>query len=83
VDPNTVCIESFLSIGWCTFICLKKTAKGLHYFGLDCGMFFGILQIFYSRAVIQRTIVDFPAFLEHCLAEKIAVGAHTTCVPNK
>jgi hypothetical protein len=25
----------------------------------------GILQIFYSRAIIQRTIVDFPAFLEH------------------
>ncbi len=25
--------------------------------------------IFYSQAVIQRTIVDFPAFLEHGLAE--------------
>jgi hypothetical protein len=39
--------------------------------------------IFYSRAVIQRTIVDFPAFLEHVLAEKIAVCAHTTRDPNK
>jgi hypothetical protein len=26
-----------------------------------------ILQIFYSRAIIQRTIVDFPAFSEHGL----------------
>ncbi len=34
---------------------------------------FGILQIFYSRALIQRTIVDSPAFLETGLAEKIAV----------
>jgi hypothetical protein len=76
VDPITVCIESFLPIGWRL---LKKSAKGLHYFGLDVG----ILQIFYSRAVIQWTIVDFPAFLEHGSAEKIAIGAHTTCVPNK
>jgi hypothetical protein len=43
----------------------------------------GIFQIFYSRAVIQRTIVDFPAFLEHGSAEKIAVGAHTNRDPNK
>jgi hypothetical protein len=32
----------------------------------------GIFQIFYSRAVIQRTIVDSPALLETGLAEKIA-----------
>jgi hypothetical protein len=38
----------------------------------------GILQIFCSRAVIQRTIVvDFLAFLEHGSAEKIAVYANT------
>jgi hypothetical protein len=37
----------------------------------------GILQIFCSRAVIQGTIVDFLAFLEHGSAEKIAVYAHT------
>jgi hypothetical protein len=37
----------------------------------------GILQIFYWRAVIQRTIVDFPAFLEHGSAETIADCAHT------
>jgi hypothetical protein len=43
----------------------------------------GILQIFYSRAVIQRTIVDSPSFLEHGLAEKIKVCAHSTRVPNK
>ncbi len=33
--------------------------------------------------VIQRTIVDFPAFLEHGSAEKIAVCAHTNRDPNK
>jgi hypothetical protein len=37
----------------------------------------GILQIFYSRAVNQRTIVDSPSFLEHGLT-----GAHTNCDPN-
>jgi hypothetical protein len=40
----------------------------LLYFGLDCGI--GIL---YSRAVIHRTIDVSPTFLEHGLAEKIAV----------
>jgi hypothetical protein len=38
---------------------------------------------FYSQAVIPRTIVDFPAFLEPGSAEKIAVYAHTTQYPNK
>ncbi len=37
----------------------------------------------YERAVIQRTIVDFPAFLEHGSAEKIAVCAHTNRDPNQ
>ncbi len=59
---------------------MKKSAKVLHYSGLDWGMF---LQIFFSQAVIQRPIVDFPAFLETCLAEKIAVWDHTTHDPNK
>jgi hypothetical protein len=39
--------------------------------------------IFYSRAVIQRTIVVFPAFLEHGAAVKIAVSAHTNRYLNK
>jgi hypothetical protein len=43
----------------------------------------GILPIFYSRAIIQRTIVDSPAFLEHGSAEKIAVCAHTNRDLNK
>jgi hypothetical protein len=38
---------------------------------------------FYSRAVIQRTIVNFPAFLEHGLVVKIAVCAHTNRDPNE
>jgi hypothetical protein len=61
---------------------MKKSAEMLHYFGLDCGVV-GILQIFYSRAVIQRTIVESPAFLEHGSAEEIVVCAHTNYDPNK
>jgi hypothetical protein len=45
---------------------MKKTAKVLLYFGLDCG-------ILYSRAAIQRTIDISAAFMERGLAEKIAV----------
>jgi hypothetical protein len=48
---------------------MKKSAKGMLYFGLDCGML-EIHQIFFSQAVIQRAIVDFPAFLETSLEEK-------------
>ncbi len=49
----------------------------LFWFGLrDVG-------IIHSQAVIQRTIVVSPAFLEHGLAYKIAVCAHTTRDPNK
>jgi hypothetical protein len=43
----------------------------------------GILRIFYSRAVTQRTTVDSPAFLGHGLAGKIAVCAYTNRDPNK
>ncbi len=42
---------------------MKKSAKVLHPFDLDCGML-EFLQLFFSQAVIQRTIVDFPAFLK-------------------
>jgi hypothetical protein len=55
----------------------KKSAKRIHYFGLDCGM------LEYERAEIQKTIVNFPAFLEHGSAEKIAVCAHTNRDSNK
>jgi hypothetical protein len=61
---------------------MKKSTKVLHYSGLDCGML-EFLQIFFSQAVIQRPNVDFPAFLETGLAEKIAVCDHTTRDPNK
>jgi hypothetical protein len=43
----------------------------------------GFLQIFFSKIIITRTVVDSPTFLEHGSAEKIAVSAHTTCDPNK
>ncbi len=61
---------------------MKKSANVLHYFGLDCGML-EFLQIFFSQAVIQRTIVDFPAFLETGLTEKISVCVLATRVANK
>jgi hypothetical protein len=45
-------------------------SAALFWFGLR---FVGFLQIFFSQTVIPRTIVDYPAFLEHGSAEKIAV----------
>jgi hypothetical protein len=39
----------------------EKSAKVLHYFGLDCGTL-EFLLIFFSQATLQRTIVDFPHF---------------------
>jgi hypothetical protein len=68
-----------LSSYWLSpFYLLKKSANVLLNFGLDCG-----LLVFYSQAVISRTIVDFPAFLEHGSAENIMVCAHATRDPNK
>ena len=61
----TVCIESFLPIGWRTWFGLRNV---------------GIL---YSQATIQRPIVDFTAFLETGLTEKIAVCDYTTHDPNR
>jgi hypothetical protein len=60
-------IDSFIPIGWVTFFD-EKIRQVLHYFDLDCGIL-EFLQLFFSQAVIQRTIVDFPAFLETGLAE--------------
>jgi hypothetical protein len=54
--------------------------RNLFWFGLRV---VGFLQIFYSQAVIPRTIVGSPAFLEHGSAEKIAVCEHTTRYSNK
>jgi hypothetical protein len=53
----------------------QRTA--LFWFGLrDVG-------ILHSQAVIKRTIVVSPAFLEHGSAEKIAVCTHSNRDPNK
>jgi hypothetical protein len=60
----TVCIKSFLPIGWRTFILKIRQRTALFWSGLqDVG-------ILHSQAVIQRTIVVSPAFLEHGLAER-------------
>ncbi len=74
----TVCIESFLPISWYILFDEKlRQRTALFWFGLrDVG-------ILNSRAIIQRTIVDFPAFLEHCSAEKIPVCAQTNRDTNK
>jgi hypothetical protein len=63
------------------FYLLKKIRQRaeLFWFGLRD---VGILKIFHSRAVIQRTIVDYPTFLKHGPAEKIPVCAHTYRDPN-
>jgi hypothetical protein len=70
-----------LRVAWNIFLLLAgarlfdekiRQNVALFWFGLrDVG-------ILYSRAAIQRPIVDFPAFLETSLAEKIAVCDHTT-----
>jgi hypothetical protein len=60
----------------------KKICQSVALFWFGCGMF-EFLHIFFSQAVIQKATVDFPAFLETGLAEKIAVCDHTTRDPNK
>ncbi len=70
---------------WITEYCIRAVIRILragNYIGLDRRLL-TILQTFYSRVVIQRTIVDFPAFLEHGLAEKIAVSVHTSGSGNR
>jgi hypothetical protein len=57
-----------------------RQSAALFWFGLQDVV---ILQIFYSQAIIQRTIVDSHEFLETWLVEKIAVCAHTNRVPKK
>jgi hypothetical protein len=63
----------------------EKIRQSAALFGLECGMLESarILQIFYSRAVVHRTIVDSPAFLETSLAENIAVCVHLSRLPKK
>jgi hypothetical protein len=47
-----------------TLLFVEKSAKGFALFWFELRDV-GILHTFYSPVVIQRTIVDFPAFLEH------------------
>jgi hypothetical protein len=65
-----------------TFLFFEQIGESaaLFWFGLRD---VGILQIFYSRTVIYRTIVDSSAFLEHGSAEKIVACARPNCDPNK
>ncbi len=62
---HTVSKETFLPIGWRTFIDEKICqSAALCWFGLRD---VGILQIFYSRAILQRTILlTRPHFLPNC-----------------
>jgi hypothetical protein len=63
-----VCIESCLPFGCRTFFDEKiRQRAALFGFGLQNVK---ILQIIHSQAVLQRIVVDFPAFLETGLAEK-------------
>jgi hypothetical protein len=62
---------------------MEKSAKLLHYFGLDCGLleFFKYSTVLTSRPPNIKYMV--PAFLGAGLEEKIAVCAHTTHLPKK
>jgi hypothetical protein len=53
------------------FVKKIRQRAALFWFGLRC------VGIFYSRALIQRTIVDFSTVLEHGSAENIADCAPT------
>jgi hypothetical protein len=64
------------------FYLMKNSARVMHYVGLHCMM----LEFFkYSthQPLFKEQLLIFPHFLEHSSAEKIAVCAHTTRVPNK
>ncbi len=78
----TVCnrILFFILAGALLFVEKIRQRAALYWFRLRD---VGILHIFNSRALIQRTIVDFPAFLKHGPAEKMAVCAHTNSDQNK
>jgi hypothetical protein len=67
----------FLLAGALLFIEKVCQRVSLFWFGLR------VVGIFYSQAVTQKTIVDFPPLFEHGWAEKIAVWAHTNRDPNK
>jgi hypothetical protein len=54
---------------------MKKSAKVLHYFGLDF-ILFRFLQIFYSRAVLEKKVQYFPTFFGDWFTEKEG-GLHT------
>jgi hypothetical protein len=60
----------------------EKIRQSVALFGWDYGML-EFLPLFFPQAVIQRTTVDFPAFLETGLAEKIAVCAHRSRLQKK
>jgi hypothetical protein len=59
-----VCLESFLLAVAVLFVEKIRQSDALFCFGLR------IVGFLHSQAVISRTIVDFPAFLEHGSAEK-------------
>ncbi len=67
---HMVCTESFLPIGGTLFDEKIRHRAALFGFGLQNVK---ILQILHSQEVLQRTIVDFPAFLETGLAQNIGV----------
>jgi hypothetical protein len=80
VVPITVYIELLLPIGWRTFIWWKIPPK-------FCTILFGIAGCWNSSNILltdhnPKNNCWFFAVLEHGSAEKIAVCAHTTHVPN-
>jgi hypothetical protein len=65
------CLEYYLPIGW--FYLMKKSAKVLFYFGLDCGMLEFFKYCTDGQSSKEQLFTYSPAFLEHGFAEKMAV----------
>jgi hypothetical protein len=60
----------------------EKIRQSVALFVWDYGML-EFLPLFFPQAVIQRTTVDFPAFLETGFCGKDSVCVHITLVLNK
>jgi hypothetical protein len=73
--PQTFCFFStqgvFLLAGTISFDEKSRQSAALFWFGL-CD--FGVLQIFYSWAVLQRTIVDSPSFFSPSSRKRLPNG---------
>ncbi len=77
----TVCLESFLPIGYHTFICWKiRQSAALFLFGLRI---VGFLQIFSSQAVIQEQLLTLPHFCSTVRRKRTRFVAIQPVIPTR